>query len=100
MDAAQAGPTVQVTVVTSEACHFCDQAQQDLARLAPRFPIEIRAVPIESKEGASLVARHRPAMNPLVLVDGEFFSAGRLPVKKLTRHLERLGATGSPVLEG
>jgi len=37
------------------------------------------------------VAVHRPAMNPLVLVDGAFFSSGRLPRKKLITLLERRG---------
>ncbi|MDO8107609.1 glutaredoxin [Isoptericola sp. b441] len=93
MDAAQVGATVRMTVVTSEACHFCEQAQQELARLSQHFSLGVRAVPVESPEGAALLARHRPAMNPLVLADGAFFSAGRLPVKKLIRHLERVGAT-------
>ena len=30
-------------------------------------------------------------MNPLVLVDGQFFSSGRLPRKKLIKLLERRG---------
>ncbi|MGV8964686.1 MAG: hypothetical protein ACOH2F_00280 [Cellulomonas sp.] len=29
-------------------------------------------------------------MNPLVLIDGRFFSAGRLPRKKLTALLEQV----------
>jgi thiol-disulfide isomerase/thioredoxin len=77
-----------VTVVHAEACHFCDDAEQALALLAEEFPLEVTVIEVGSAEGRRLVAVHRPAMNPLVLVDGAYFSAGRLPRKKLTRLLE------------
>ncbi len=86
-----------VTVVHSPACHFCDDASATLAELATTHPIDVTTVALESPEGAALVARHRPGMNPLVLVDGEFFSSGRLPRKKLLRHLERRAAAGASV---
>ena len=89
---------VAVTLVHSPACHFCDDAQEVLADLAASFAIEVSVVEIDSAVGRTLVAVHRPAMNPLVLVDGAFFSSGRLPRKKLLRLLEsraaRLVATG------
>ena len=81
----------QVTVVHAPACHFCEDAQAQLAGLSQRFAIDVRRVELESAEGQALVARHRPALNPLVLLDGEFFSAGRLPRTKLTRRLEAQG---------
>ncbi|MCB2412691.1 glutaredoxin family protein [Demequina sp. TTPB684] len=80
---------IAVTLVHSPACHFCDDASVALAELATTQPIDVTTVGLESDEGAALVARHRPAMNPLVLVDGEFFSSGRLPRKKLLRLLSR-----------
>ena len=78
----------QVTVVHSPACHFCDDAAQALEELSAEYAIEVAIVGIDSTVGATLVAVHRPAMNPLVLVDGAFFSSGRLPRKKLLRLLE------------
>lgn len=89
-----------VTLVHSPACHFCEDASATLAALAAAHPLDVTTHALESPEGAALVARHRPAMNPLVLVDGEFFSAGRLPRKKLLRLLERrasAAATGAGV---
>jgi len=83
----QGSPTA-VTLVHAEACHFCDDAVQELGQLAERFPLAVRIVEVDSAEGRRLVDVHRPAMNPLVLVDGAYFSAGRLPRKKLTRLLE------------
>lgn len=80
---------VAVTLVHSPACHFCDDAAEALAALATTHPVDVTTVALESPEGATLVARHRPSMNPLVLVDGEYFSSGRLPRKKLQRLLER-----------
>ena len=86
---------VAVTLVHSPACHFCDDAAEALAELAKVHPLEVTTFALESPEGAALVARHRPAMNPLVLVDGEYFSAGRLPRKKLLRLLERRAQAAS-----
>ena len=81
----------QVTVVHAPACHFCEDAEAQLAGLAQRFAMEVRRVELDSPEGRDLVARHRPAMNPLVLIEGQFFSSGRLPRKKLSRLLETEG---------
>lgn len=72
-----------VVVVTAPACHFCEEAREYLAQIATRHHLTVREVEITSAEGARLVAEHRPALNPLVLVDGRFFSAGRLPRRKL-----------------
>ena len=80
--------TIEVIVVASDGCHFCDDAEQVLEGMSAEFPIAVRAVDMLSAEGAELVRIHRPPMPPLVLVDGEFFSFGRLPRKKLRRLLE------------
>jgi glutaredoxin len=81
-----------LTVVHAPACHFCHDAEEALDALAGEHRFERRVVEIESDEGRRLVAHHRPAMNPLVLVDGEFFSSGRLPRKKLVRLLRSRAA--------
>ena len=78
---------IPVTVVHAEACHLCDEAERELAGLAEQFALAVRVVPLDSPEGRGLVDLHRPAMNPLVLVDGAYFSSGRLPRKKLARLL-------------
>ncbi|MBU4337251.1 MAG: glutaredoxin [Actinobacteria bacterium] len=85
--------TVRITVVPSPACHFCEDAEQTLAGMADSFTFELERVPMETPEGARLVAEHRPALSPLVLVDGIYFSAGRLPRKKLTKLLTARGAS-------
>ncbi|BDO42276.1 glutaredoxin [Cellulomonas sp. NTE-D12] len=72
-----------VVVVTAPACHLCDDALQRLRAVAGPADLALRVVELESEEGRDLVARHRPPMSPLVLVDGEFFSSGRLPQRKV-----------------
>ena len=83
---------VRITVVPSPACHFCDDADRTLAELAATFAYEVERVPVETASGQRLVALHRPALAPLVLVDDEYFSAGRLPRKKLALLLTARGA--------
>jgi glutaredoxin len=80
---------VQVTVVTAPACHFCDDAQSALAGLARVYPLAVRLVAAESRQGQALLRAHGAGMFPLVLVDGVFFAAGRLPRRKLERLLTR-----------
>jgi hypothetical protein len=80
-------PTV-ITVVHSPACHFCDHAQDALAALAAEYPIEVELVDAREPRGQVLVTAHRVGMLPLVLIDEAFFSAGRLPRRKLRRLLD------------
>lgn len=82
-----------VTVVESEACHFCADAHRVLTDLAVDYPLVVDTVDIRSQTGRQLMARHRAAMSPLVLIDGAFFSNGRLPRRKLAKFLsQRFGA--------
>lgn len=76
-------PPPHLTLVTSPGCHFCDDALQALSPFAAERLIELAIVDAGSPDGGELVRLHRPALFPLVLVDGEFFSAGRLPRRKL-----------------
>ncbi|HEU5155588.1 MAG TPA: thioredoxin family protein [Streptosporangiaceae bacterium] len=77
----------QVIVVTTPGCHFCEDAQTALAELAETYPLSVRLVAAQSPPGRALLDRHGTGMFPLVLVDGMFFSAGRLPRRKLARLL-------------
>lgn len=78
-----------VIVVTSPACHLCEDALEALAEFAPEHGLSVREVGILSPEGKELADRFRPPMPPAVIVDGVLFSSGRLPRKKLRRYLER-----------
>jgi hypothetical protein len=78
---------VQITVVESEACHFCADAHKVLAALATRFPIKVGSIDVRSVAGQAQMSRHRAAMSPLVLLDDAYFSSGRLPRRKLEKTL-------------
>lgn len=82
-----------VTLVTAPGCHYCDDAHTYLRSLIDDgAPIELGVMEATSEEGRSLLGVHRPAMNPLVLVDGAYFSGGRLPRRKLHALLQRRAA--------
>lgn len=88
MDAATTSTApVTLTLVHSAGCHFCEDARVVLDDLAAVYPISVERLPAEDPAGAVLIVEHRVGMFPLVLVDGRFFSAGRLPRRKLQRLL-------------
>lgn len=92
---------VTVTVVESDSCHFCVDAHHVLADTATRFPLEVRTVDVRSGEGQNLMRSHRAAMSPLVLLDGAFFSQGRLSRHKLEKVLgQRVPARVGRVADG
>lgn len=74
-----------VTVVTSQACHLCEDAVAEMNSRADDLRLAI--VPADTPAGRDLVQLHRPVMFPLVLVDGMFLSSGRLPRRKLDKVL-------------
>lgn len=80
---------VQVTVVTSPACHLCEDALDALEALSRTFPIKVRTVDLAADDGRAIVREHRAPMPPVVLVDGELLGWGRLSRGKLRRRLER-----------
>jgi hypothetical protein len=82
-------PMTDVLVVTSPACHLCEEALGALEGLADEYPLSVRETSIDSEEGRAVLHRFRPPLPPFVIVDGELFSSGRLPRKKLRRYLER-----------
>lgn len=76
---------MRVTVVESDACHFCEEALEALAELSTHYPLVVETLDVRTEAGQELMGRHRAALSPLVLVDGDFFSHGRLPRRKLTK---------------
>ena len=82
-----------ITIVTAPGCHFCTSAQETVRRLVTEgAAVRLVTVDIQSEAGLRLVAHHRPAMNPLVLLNDHYFSAGRLPERKLRATLRLLDA--------
>lgn len=90
----------RVTVVESVACHFCEDAQRALAELTDEHGVIVDTVDLRSHAGQRLMRLHRASMSPLVLVDGEFFSHGRLPRRKLTKLLAQRHPSASGPTRG
>jgi len=86
------GVPVVVTVVEAPACHLCEDAKSALAVLAQSYPLRVDVVSITEQPGRALMQAHRAPMSPLVLLDGVYFSSGRLPRRKLERRLEKARA--------
>ncbi len=91
---APAGPA-RVTLVTAPACHFCEDARAALETLAQQYPLAAEETAADSPAGQALLHEHGTGMFPLVLVDGDFFAAGRLPRRKLARLLAARGAAAA-----
>jgi Glutaredoxin-like domain (DUF836) len=87
------GVPVVVTVVEAPACHLCEDAKAALAVLAASYPLSINVVSITERAGLALMQEHRAPMSPLVLLDGAYFSSGRLPRRKLEKALAKTLAT-------
>lgn len=77
----------RVTLVESPACHFCHDARAALEEIAAEYPLDVETLDVRSPEGSALMQEHGAAMSPLVLLDGRFVSAGRLPRGKLRKLL-------------
>lgn len=78
----------EVVVLTSPDCHLCEDALEVLTTLASEFDLSVRKLDVSSPEGRLLAERVRPPLMPAVIIDGALFSSGRLPRRKLRRHLE------------
>lgn len=86
----------EVTIVASPGCHFCADAESAIAEIARQHPLRVRRVEITSSEGSGLIQEFGAAMSPLVLLDGEFVSAGRLSRGRLRNVLDDAGALREP----
>lgn len=77
-----------LTLVVASFCHLCEDAEGALGNLAAEFDLEVRIVDAASPEGWALLSRYHAGLLPLAVLDGAWFSAGRLPRRKLRRVLE------------
>ena len=81
--------TVKVTLLTQDACGFCDDAKELLDRLAGEFPIAVTELDLRSPDGERLAVAGGMMFPPGIFVDGEPFAYGRPSERKLRRELER-----------
>ena len=77
----------EVLLLTKEDCHFCEQAKDVLARLGGDYDLRVREVALESDEGRSLALCSGAPFPPVIFLNDEPFSYGRLSERKLRKAL-------------
>ncbi len=77
------------TLLTTTHCSLCEQAEGVLRQLQSEGVIEVETVDLASPEGQRLWAAARVPFPPVLFLDDEPFSFGRLSERKLRRELAR-----------
>lgn len=81
--------TVEATLLTQEACAFCDDAKAILQRLAAEHPLQIVEVDLASATGRHLAEEAGVLFPPGILFDGDPVAYGRPSERRLRRELRR-----------
>ncbi len=81
-----------VTLVTSPGCHMCEMAKDVINAVALEIPLSVKVVELISPEGEALAASHRMPFPPLILINGQHHTHGRISEKKFRRALALLEA--------
>lgn len=87
---------MRVTLLTQEACAFCDEAKRLLARLAPEYGLEVETLDLATPEAQALAERGGVLFPPGILIEGQAVAYGRPSERALRRALERHGARAVP----
>lgn len=78
-----------VTILTQEACAFCDDAKRIVARLGSEFALRVEEVGLDTVRGRELAETSGMLFPPGILIDGEPVSYGRPSERRLRRELRR-----------
>ncbi|MBT8192344.1 MAG: glutaredoxin [Acidimicrobiia bacterium] len=84
------GDEIEILIVTSPACHLCEQAKDVLERLSGDYPLTWREVDMASPEGSDIVRSSRAPFPPMIVVGGQLYGYGRLSEKKLRKDLDHI----------
>lgn len=77
-------PSASLTLITTDDCHFCEQAHETLETLG----VAPREISVESEEARALAARGIPLAFLPVLTDGvRVVAYGRFSGKRLRKEL-------------
>jgi glutaredoxin len=82
-----------VTLLTQDACAFCDDAKCILTRLGSEFTLQVEEVMLDTDHGRELAASTGMLFPPGILIDGEPFTYGRPSERRLRRELRRRTAS-------
>ena len=78
---------IDILLVTSPGCHYCDHALGVLNEVGATAPLSVTTIALTSERGMDLLVRHRVPYPPILLVEGEFFGYGRISRRKLEVHV-------------
>jgi hypothetical protein len=80
--------SIDVVLITSEACHLCEMAKESLTELSVEYPMQIRTVDILDPEGLRLIRDSRAPFPPVLFVNGALHGYGRVSSRRLRRQLD------------
>ena len=77
----------EIVLLTKGDCNLCEHAKATLGRLGEEFELDMRELSLDSGEGVRLARDSNAPFPPVVFVNGEAFSYGRLSERKLRKFL-------------
>lgn len=80
---------VTVTLLTQDACAFCDDAKAILERLSAEHPVEVVELDLGTERGRQVAERAGVLFPPGILFDGDPVAYGRPSERHLRRELRR-----------
>lgn len=80
---------IEVTLLTQDACAFCDDAKAILQRLTAEHPLRIIEINLASATGRLLAEQAGVLFPPGILIDGDPVAYGRPSERRLRRELRR-----------
>lgn len=84
---------IRVTLLTQDACRYCEHAKLVLERVSADHRIEVEEIDLTGERGRDLATRHGVLFAPGLLLDGQSFGYGRVSERRLRRELTRREAT-------
>lgn len=84
----------EITLVTEPRSDFCDRAKEALHYLSAEFEIAVTEIPLVSDEGRRLAVEHAILTAPGLLIDGVFFSYGKVDEHRLRMTLASIRPIG------
>ena len=82
---------IEVLVLTAVGCHWCEEAETLLGRLAGEFDLQVTTRSAEDVAGRDLALASGALFPPVIFVDGVFAQYGRPSERKLRVVLSAAG---------
>lgn len=80
---------MRVTLLTQEACGFCDEAKRILERLTPEYDLQLEVLELDSPKGQALAQQGGILFAPGIFIEGHAFSYGRPSERAIRRAFEQ-----------